>query len=148
MRSLNRVELIGEVVAPPEFRHSEQQIPLCFFRIVTGRNWNDQEHREQWDYEWHQVVAWGKLAEICHTYLHKSMRVYLEGMLKTRVFQDSQGYQHAITEVVASEYIILDQFDLAEQNHLSDLFEDELRQTMLYEPPATPDAWTLLNLSK
>jgi len=146
MRLLNRVELIGEVVAKPELRHVEQQIPLCFFRIITARNWNDQEHREQWEYEWHQIVAWGRLAEVCHAYLHKNVRVYLEGMLKTRVYQDSQGHQHTIAEVIASDLIILDRFDWAEQDHLPDLFEDELRQSMPYEPPVTPDAWILYNL--
>ncbi len=113
MRLLNRVELIGEVVAKPELRHVEQQIPLCFFRIITAR---------------------------------KNVRVYLEGMLKTRVYQDSQGHQHTIAEVIASDLIILDRFDWAEQDHLPDLFEDELRQSMPYEPPVTPDAWILYNL--
>ncbi|MFQ5341672.1 MAG: single-stranded DNA-binding protein [Anaerolineae bacterium] len=108
-RGLNKVMLIGRLGRDPEMRYTPTGKPVTSFSIATNRTWvtADGERREAT--EWFNVVAWRELAEICHQYLAKGSKVYVEGRLQTRSWESQDGQKHYRTEVVADEMIILDQ---------------------------------------
>jgi len=106
-RGLNKVMLIGNLVRDPELRYTPSGKPVTSFSLAANRNWvsaNGERHDET---EWFNVVAWGNLAEICNQHLSKGQKVYVEGRLQTRSWEDENGQKHFRTEVVASEMIIL-----------------------------------------
>lgn len=108
-KDLNKVLLIGRLGTDPELRYTSSGSPVTTFRVAVSRQWKDSsgEHREET--EWFSIVTWNKLAEICHQYLNKNARVYLEGRLQTRSWEDQQtGQTRYKTEVVASDMIMLD----------------------------------------
>ena len=107
-RSMNRVMLIGVVGRDPEMRHTPSGVPVTSFSVATSRtvHTNTGEAREAVD--WFNVIAWRQLAEICRAYLQRGTRVYVEGRLETRSWQEpGQPPQHR-TEVVATDLILLD----------------------------------------
>ncbi|RME45812.1 MAG: single-stranded DNA-binding protein [Chloroflexi bacterium] len=108
-RGLNKVMLIGRLGRDPEMRYTPTGKPVTSFSVATNRTWvtADGERREAT--EWFNVVAWRELAEICHQYLSKGSRVYIEGRLQTRSWETPDGQRHFRTEVVADEMIMLDQ---------------------------------------
>ncbi len=108
-KDLNRVQLLGRLGAAPEVRYGESGLPRATFSVATSRRWQDAGGQAQEETEWSRVVAWGRLAEVCGEYLHRGSRVYLEGRLKTRSWEEAEtGTRHALTEVVADELIMLD----------------------------------------
>jgi single-strand DNA-binding protein len=88
-------------------RYTPSGKPLTKFRVATNRSWTTTDGEEQTETEWFNVVAWGKLAEICNQYLQKGERVYIEGRLHTRHWTDEEGNHQSATEVVANEMIML-----------------------------------------
>lgn len=109
MYSLNKVTLLGNLGADPEIRHLPSGIPVANFRMATTESFKDKttgEKREQT--EWHSIVAWRGLAEISEKYLKKGSKVYLEGRLRTRQWQDKDGVQRYTTEIQADQMILLD----------------------------------------
>lgn len=106
-RSLNKVMIIGNLGHDPEMRYTPSGKPLTKFRVATNRSWTTTDGEEQTETEWFNVVAWGKLAEICNQYLKKGERVYIEGRLHTRHWTDEEGNHQSATEVVANEMIML-----------------------------------------
>jgi single-strand DNA-binding protein len=108
MRSVNKVILVGNVTWNPELKHTEGNKTVCSFGLATNRNWTsgDGEKREETDY--HRIVAWGKLGELCHEYLRKGRKVYLEGRLHSRTFTDNEGVQKTATEIVLDDMVLLD----------------------------------------
>jgi single-strand DNA-binding protein len=108
-RDLNKVMLIGRLGADPEMRYTPSGSPVTTFRVAVGRQWRDSNGESHEETEWFSIVAWNKLAEICNQYLAKGVRVYLEGRLQTRSWEDQQsGQTRYKTEVIASDMIILD----------------------------------------
>jgi single-strand DNA-binding protein len=108
-RDLNKVMLIGRLGADPEMRYTPSGSPVTTFRVAVGRQWRDSNGESHEETEWFSLVAWNKLAEICNQYLTKGVRVYLEGRLQTRSWEDQQsGQTRYKTEVIASDMIILD----------------------------------------
>ncbi len=108
-RDLNKVMIIGRLGADPELRHTASGSPVTTFRVAVGRQWRDSGGELHEDTEWFSVVAWNKLAETCSQYLSKGTRVYLEGRLQTRSWEDQQsGQTRYRTEVIANDMIILD----------------------------------------
>ena len=105
---LNKVILIGNLGAEPELRYTNGGTVVATFSLATSERWKDAAGKTQESTEWHRSVAWGKLAEICNQYLHKGSRVYIEGKLQTRKWQDRDGSDRYITEVVAREMKMLD----------------------------------------
>jgi single-strand DNA-binding protein len=99
--------IIGNLGSDPEMRYTPAGRPVTSFSLATSRSWvtSDGEQREAT--EWFRVVAWGNLAEICNRYLSKGSRVYVEGRLQTRSWEN-QGQKHYRTEVVANEMVLLD----------------------------------------
>ncbi|GAB4430952.1 MAG: single-stranded DNA-binding protein [Chloroflexi bacterium OHK40] len=108
-RDLNKVMLIGRLGTDPEMRYTATGSPVTTFRVAVGRQWRDGNGENREETEWFSVVAWNKLAEICGQYLAKGSRVYLEGRLQTRSWEDQQsGQTRSRTEVIASDMILLD----------------------------------------
>jgi len=107
-RDLNKVMVIGRLGRDPEMRYTPGGSPVTTFSVAAGRQWKDGNGENREETEWFNVVVWNKLAEICNEYLHKASRVYIEGRLQTRQWQDQDGHTHYRTEVIASDMIILD----------------------------------------
>ncbi len=107
-RDLNKVMLIGRLVADPELRAIPSGQSVANFRVATSRQWNDQAGQPQSQTEFTQIVAWGKLADLANQYLRKGRQVYVEGRLQTRSWVDKQNLKHWRTEVVAENVIFLD----------------------------------------
>ena len=107
-RSLNKVMLIGNLTRDPEMRYTPQGTAVCTFGVATNRNWTTESGEKKEDVEFHNVVAWNKLAEICANLLKKGRKVYVEGRLATRSWQGTDGTQKQRTEVVISDMVILD----------------------------------------
>ena len=101
MASVNKVILIGNLGADPELRYTNTGSAVANFRIATNEQWTDKNGEKQERAEWHNIVAWGKLGEICGRYLKKGRPVYVEGRLQTRQWEDQSGNKRYTTEVVA-----------------------------------------------
>lgn len=104
---LNKVMIIGRLTADPEARTTPQGVTVTNFSIATNRVWKDQQGNQQDRVEYHNVVTWRKLAEICAQYLSKGRQVYIEGHLQTRTWDDSDGKKNYRTEIVADNMIML-----------------------------------------
>ncbi len=118
-KDLNKVMIIGRLGRDPEMRYTPGGSPVTTFTVASGRQWKDSSGETREETEWFNVVVWNKLAEICKEYLHKASRVYIEGRLQTRQWQDQDGQSHYRTEVIASDMIILDG-RTREGSHLDD----------------------------
>ena len=109
MAGVNKVILIGNLGADPELRHLQNGASVANFRLATSETFKDKttgEKREQT--EWHNVVAWRGLAEITEKYVRKGSKIYVEGKLRTRQWQDKEGQTRYTTEIVADEMTLLD----------------------------------------
>ena len=104
---INKVILIGNLGADPELRHTQSGVTVASFRVATTERWKGQDGQMQEQTEWHSIVAWKRLAEICGEYLTKGSRVYIEGKLQTRKWEDQDGNARYTTEVVAREMKML-----------------------------------------
>src|SRR3989304_7017604 len=107
-RSLNKVLLIGNLTRDPERRYTPQGTAVCTFSIATNRQWKTESGDQKDEAEFHRIVAWDKLAEICSKMLKKGTRTYVEGRLQTRSWQGQDGQQRTTTEIVISDLIVLD----------------------------------------
>ena len=107
-RSLNKVMLIGNLTRDPEMRYTPQGTAVCTFGVATNRSWTLESGEKKEDVEFHNIVAWNKLAEICAQLLKKGRKVYVEGRLSTRSWQGQDGTQKQRTEVVINDMVILD----------------------------------------
>lgn len=104
---LNKVMLIGRLTADPEARTTPQGITVTSFGLATNRVWKDQQGNRQDRTEFHNVVAWRRLGEICAQYLNKGKQIYLEGHLQTRSWEGQDGKKNYRTEVIADNMIML-----------------------------------------
>ena len=107
MASVNKVILVGNLGADPELRYTPSGAPVATFRIATNETWINREGQKEEKVEWHRIVAWGKLAEICGEYLHKGSQVYIEGRIRTRTWEDRDGNKRYITEILATNMQML-----------------------------------------
>jgi single-strand DNA-binding protein len=106
-RSLNKVLLIGNLTRDPEVRYTATNTAVASFGIATNKTWKDANGEVKESTEFHNLVAWGKMAEICQQLLVKGMLVYIEGSLTTRSWEDDQGVTHYKTEVRVNDMILL-----------------------------------------
>ena len=104
---INKVILIGNLGADPEVRYSQNGTAVANFRIATTETWKKQDGSKEEQTEWHRIVAFARLGEICGEYLAKGSKVYIEGRLQTRKWDDKDGNTRYITEVVAREMKML-----------------------------------------
>jgi single-strand DNA-binding protein len=107
-QDLNKVQLTGRLGADPELRYTAQGSAVATFRVASNRSWTSSAGDAHEDTEWFRVVAWNKLAEVCKQYLAKASKVYIEGRLQTRQWVDQAGQARYVTEVIASDMILLD----------------------------------------
>jgi single-strand DNA-binding protein len=105
---LNRAQLLGRVTQDPELRQTPNGQSVVSFSVATNRSWKDSSGEQKDQAEFHNIVAWGKLAEIIGNYAKKGKRVYVEGRLQTRSWEDNDGGKHRKTEIVADNLILLD----------------------------------------
>ena len=108
MVSLNKVMLIGNVGNDPEMRFTPNGNPVTSFRIATNRVFSTPEGEKKQETDWFTVVAWNKLAEQCNQFLNKGKLVYVEGRLRNRSWDGTDGQKHFRTEVIASRVTFLD----------------------------------------
>ena len=106
-RSLNRVTLIGNLTRDPELKYTPQGTGVCTFGLATNREWTDSSGQKQEGVEFHRIVAWGKLGEICSQLLVKGQKAFVEGRLQTRTWKTQDGNDRQITEIVIEEMIAL-----------------------------------------
>ncbi len=104
---VNKVILIGNLGSNPELRYTQGGQAVANFRIATNERWNDKNGQAQERTEWHRIVVWGKLAELCNQYLTKGRQVYVEGRLQTREWMDKENHKNYTTEVVAQQVTFL-----------------------------------------
>ncbi len=105
--SLNKAQLIGNLTRDPEVRQTPNGTTVATFSIATNFTWKDQSGQKQEKAEFHNVVAWGKLAEICGQYLTKGRKVFLEGRIQTRDWEGDDGVKRYKTEIIAENMIML-----------------------------------------
>lgn len=107
MFSLNRAQIVGNLTRDPEMRYTPNGQAVCSFGVATNRRWRDKDGNQQEATEFHNIVAWGKLAEITSQYLKKGNKVYVEGRLQTRSWEGQDGNKRNRTEIVAENFIFL-----------------------------------------
>ncbi len=99
--SVNKVILIGRLGGDPEVRYTTSGGAVANFNMATNENWTDKSGQKQEKTEWHRIIVWGKLGELCAQYLSKGRQAYIEGRLQTREWTDKEGHKRYTTEVVA-----------------------------------------------
>jgi single-strand DNA-binding protein len=104
---LNKVQLIGRLGKDPELRTTQSNTSVCSFSIATTDKYKNKEGEWVENTEWHNIVTWANLADICAKYLQKGKQVYIEGKLQTRKWQDKDGADRYTTEIVANEMKML-----------------------------------------
>ena len=107
-RSLNKVILIGNLTRDPEIRYTSSGAPVATFGMATNKSWKDAEGETKELAEFHNLVAWNKMAEICQQLLAKGMKVYIEGSLNTRSWEGDDGVTRYKTEIRVDDMILLD----------------------------------------
>lgn len=107
-RSVNKVTLIGNLGKDPELRYTSSGVAVATFSMATSESWKDPEGNTQERTQWHNIVAWRKLAEIVGEYLKKGSKLYLEGRLQYRNYDDKNGVKRYVTEIVMDEMVMLD----------------------------------------
>lgn len=108
MRSVNKVILIGNVTRDPEIRHTQSGQTVCTFGLATNRDWITSDGRRKASSEYHELVAWAQLADICEKYVRKGKLLYIEGYLKTRSWDTPEGIRKFKTEIVIQDMIMLE----------------------------------------
>jgi len=105
--SVNKVILVGRLGKDPEVKYTQGGTAVAKFTVATNEVWKDQSGEKQERTEWHNIVAWTKLAEICGQYLTKGSRVYIEGRIQTRSWEDKEGNKRYTTEIRADNMVML-----------------------------------------
>lgn len=108
MMTLNRATIIGNLTRDPELRTTPNGQNVCNFGVATSSQWTDASGQKQERVEYHSIVAWGRLADICAQYLVKGKKVFVEGRLQTREWEAQDGAKRTRTEIVAENMIMLD----------------------------------------
>ena len=107
-KSVNKVILVGRLGRDPELKYTASGTPFCRFSMATDESWSDKGSGERQERtEWHNIVAWDRLAEICNQYLTKGKLVYIEGSLQTREWDDQDGNKKKTTEIRARDMVML-----------------------------------------
>lgn len=104
MAGINKAILIGRLGSDPEIRYTPSGVAVANFNIATSEEWKDKDTGEKKERtEWHRIVAWRRLGELCGEYLSKGRQVYIEGKIQTRAWEDRDGNKRYTTEIVASD---------------------------------------------
>jgi single-strand DNA-binding protein len=134
-KMINKVILVGNLGRDPEVRYTPSGVAVANFTIATSEKWKDKNTGEMQERtEWHRIVAWGKLGEICGEYLSKGRQVFIEGRIQTREWEDKEGIKRYTTEIVANEMKMLGARDSGEATRPSAPV-----QAPEYDGPPLPD---------
>lgn len=114
---INKAILIGNLGQDPEVRYSQTGTPIASFSIATTETWKKQDGSKEEQTEWHRIVAFGRLGEICGEYLSKGSKVYIEGRIQTRKWEDKDGNTRYTTEIVAREMKMLSPRGASDNNN-------------------------------
>ena len=128
--SVNKVIIIGHLGSNPELRHTTSGHSVTRFNVATNEYWKSKTGEQNEKTEWHRIVAWGRLGEVCHQHLTKGRQVYLEGRLQTRSWEDNQNVKKYSTEVIASTVQFLGAND---QKNMSAMSSTTTPQNTSYE---------------
>ena len=120
-RCLNRVTLIGNLTRDPELRYTPGGMAVASFGIATNRVWVTKQGERKEDAQFHRIVAWNKLAELCSQLLSKGRRVYVEGRIQYREYTDQENNKKQITEIIIDDMIILDNKGNNDHGDMADL---------------------------
>jgi|TARA_Y100000034_G_C6910517_1_gene424673 single-strand DNA-binding protein len=123
--TLNKAMIIGYLGGDPELKRLDSGKVVATFSLATSSNWVDDNGEIHENTEWHRVVVWGKKAENCGKYLAKGRRVYVEGRLQTRTWEDQQGIKRYTTEITASVVTFLSPNTTTDYGHESPGYDDE-----------------------
>jgi len=126
MRSINKVIIIGNVTRDPEVKQTVSGQPIATFGVATNRDWITRNGEKHTSSEFHEVVAWSKLADICNKYIRKGKLIYIEGYLKTRSWDTPDGTRKFRTEIVINDLIMLDKRVPGETEDLGTMENDQM----------------------
>lgn len=132
-RSLNRVELIGNLTRDPELKYTPNGTAVCTFGVATNRSWSTNNGDQKEEVQFHRVIAWQKLAELCGKLLTKGKKVYVVGRITYRSFTGKDGTQKSITEIVLDDFII---FDSIKKTEGSEVHTKDTSHEKVQEEPA------------
>ncbi|MCX8008666.1 MAG: single-stranded DNA-binding protein [Patescibacteria group bacterium] len=107
-RSLNKVLLIGNLTRDPELKYTPTGAAVCTIGLATNRSWTTESGEKREEVEYHRLVAWGKLAELCSQLLAKGRKIYVEGRIQTRKWTGQDGQERTTVEIVMDDMMILD----------------------------------------
>lgn len=138
-RCLNKVMLIGNLTRDPELRYTPNGVAVCSFGLATNRRWTTKEGKQNESAEFHRIVAWSQLAELCAQLLSKGAKVYVEGRLQYREWTSADNLKHQTTEIIIEDMVLL--FDQRQANNnsgekLADDFSKAEEQVAPEEVPA------------
>lgn len=105
-RSINKVVLLGNLTRDPELKYTPAGTAVCTFGLATNRAWTTADGQTKEEAQYHRIVAWQKLAELCSKLLTKGRKVYVEGRITYREYTDKNGQQRNITEIVLDDFIV------------------------------------------
>jgi len=125
--TVNKVLLIGRLGADPEVRYAPSGSAVANFNLATNRSYKDKEGGVQEQTDWHKIVAWSRLAEFAKQYLRKGMRVYVEGRVQYREWQDQNGVKRYGTDIVANDIQILESLAGRAETGASESLEEDLQ---------------------
>jgi len=111
---LNKAILIGNLGKDPELRYTPSGVAMATFNIATSETWTNKDGGKETRTEWHRIVAFRKLAEICGEYLAKGKQVYIEGRIQTREWEDKDGNKRYTTEILANQMLMLGSRDTSD----------------------------------
>lgn len=142
MRSVNKVILIGNLTRDPEMRQTPNGQQVCTFGIATNRQWVAKDGGKHNSAEFHELVAWARLAEICGSYLKKGKLIYIEGYLKTRAWDTPEGIRRHKTEVIIQDMIMLEKRPSGESsddlNTIAPPTNEEIKKEVTEAEETTP----------
>ena len=130
MNFLNKAQIIGNLTRDPEIRELKNGQNVCTLGVATNRHWKTPDGNYQEEVEFHNVVCWGKLAELAEKLLQKGTKVFFEGRLRTRNWEDENGIKHYRTEIVAQDMIVLSRKKESENNEeIDQIIENNSAET-------------------
>jgi len=140
MAGINKVILIGRLGSDPEVRYTPSGVAVANFNIATSEEWKDKDSGEKKERtEWHRIVVWRRLGEICGEYLSKGRQVYIEGRLQTRDWEDRDGNKRYTTEIVATDVQFLGSRDSSESGRPRGTGSGDFQQGGPAQGPADDD---------
>ena len=139
MSGVNKVIIVGRLGADPEVRTVSGDQTVARLNVATSESWNDRNGQRQERTEWHRIVVWGKLAEICGKYLSKGRQIYVEGRLQTRNWEDQQGQKRYTTEIIANTVQFLGSASANNSTHDQQNHDDFPKQNFGPEPSFDSD---------